>query len=101
MWNVSGWLHVLGAWDFAGGIVVHAIAGMAALASVLYVGKRKIIDSKEEYHDWIKQNKQFLFPNKVNKSVAYDVKVNPLKYIQYSIYINSKIVGGIPKIIYL
>ncbi len=50
-----------------------------------------IEDSKKEYHDWIKQNKQFLFPNKVNKSVAYDVKVNPLKYIQYSIYINSKI----------
>ena len=51
----------------------------------------KIEDSKEEYHDWIKQNKQFLFPNKINKSVAYDVKANPLKYIQYSIYINSKI----------
>ena len=30
--------------DFAGGIVVHNIAGMAALASVLYVGKRKIAD---------------------------------------------------------
>jgi ammonium transporter, Amt family len=30
--------------DFAGGIVVHNIAGMAALASVLYVGKRKVAD---------------------------------------------------------
>jgi Amt family ammonium transporter len=30
--------------DFAGGIVVHNIAGMAALASVLYVGKRRVID---------------------------------------------------------
>jgi Amt family ammonium transporter len=30
--------------DFAGGIVVHNIAGMAALASVLYVGRRKIAD---------------------------------------------------------
>ncbi len=30
-----------GVLDFAGGIVVHNIAGMAALASVLYVGKRK------------------------------------------------------------
>jgi len=27
--------------DFAGGIVVHAIAGFAALASVIYVGKRR------------------------------------------------------------
>ncbi len=30
--------------DFAGGIVVHNIAGMAALASVFYVGKRKVSD---------------------------------------------------------
>ena len=30
--------------DFAGGIVVHASAGMAALASVFFVGKRKIVD---------------------------------------------------------
>jgi ammonium transporter, Amt family len=34
-----------GVLDFAGGIVVHNIAGMAALASVLYVGKRKSKDS--------------------------------------------------------
>jgi Amt family ammonium transporter len=30
--------------DFAGGIVVHNIAGMAALASVFYVGRRRIAD---------------------------------------------------------
>ena len=39
---------VLAEWgvrDFAGGIVVHASAGWAALASVLYVGKRKYVDT--------------------------------------------------------
>jgi Amt family ammonium transporter len=30
--------------DFAGGIAVHAIAGMAALASVFFVGRRKVTD---------------------------------------------------------
>lgn len=30
-----------GVLDFAGGIVVHATAGFAALASVFYVGKRR------------------------------------------------------------
>jgi len=30
--------------DFAGGIVVHAVAGMAALASVFFVGKRKVAE---------------------------------------------------------
>jgi len=33
-----------GVLDFAGGIVVHAIAGFAALASVFYVGKRRVSD---------------------------------------------------------
>jgi ammonium transporter, Amt family len=36
----GGLLQVWGVLDFAGGIVVHNIAGMAALASVLFVGKR-------------------------------------------------------------
>ena len=51
----------------------------------------KIENSKEEYHSWIRENKGFLFPNKVNKSIAYDVKCNPEKYIKYSFYINQKI----------
>ena len=33
-----------GVLDFAGGIVVHNIAGIAALASVLYVGRRRVAD---------------------------------------------------------
>ena len=62
MWFLTGWLifvyfpfvHMVwgggilqkwGVLDFAGGIVVHNIAGMAALASVLFVGRRKIMDN--------------------------------------------------------
>ncbi len=61
MWFLTGWLvfvyfpfvhmvwggGVLQQWgvlDFAGGIVVHNIAGMAALASVIFVGRRKVED---------------------------------------------------------
>jgi len=40
----GGLLQRWGVIDFAGGIVVHAIAGMAALASVFYVGKRHSSD---------------------------------------------------------
>jgi ammonium transporter, Amt family len=40
----GGILQRWGVLDFAGGIVVHNIAGLAALASVLYVGKRRILD---------------------------------------------------------
>jgi Amt family ammonium transporter len=41
----DGYLAHWGARDFAGGIVVHATAGWAALASVLYVGKRRFVDT--------------------------------------------------------
>jgi Amt family ammonium transporter len=41
----GGLLAVWGAHDFAGGIVVHASAGFAALASVLFVGKRRFPDA--------------------------------------------------------
>ncbi|HXS37541.1 MAG TPA: ammonium transporter [Flavipsychrobacter sp.] len=41
----GGLLAQWGVRDFAGGIVVHATAGFAALASVIYVGKRRDRDS--------------------------------------------------------
>ncbi len=40
----GGLLAKWGVLDFAGGIVVHAIAGMAALAAVFYVGRRRVAD---------------------------------------------------------
>ena len=41
----GGLLAQWGVRDFAGGIVVHASAGWAALASVLYVGRRRYVDT--------------------------------------------------------
>ncbi len=41
----GGLLAEWGVKDFAGGIVVHASAGMAALASVFFVGKRRVTDT--------------------------------------------------------
>lgn len=38
----DGWLHQLGIMDFAGGIVLHANVGIAALVAAIYVGKRQI-----------------------------------------------------------
>jgi Amt family ammonium transporter len=45
-WSPDGAFAKWGALDFAGGIVVHASAGFAALASVLYVGRRTVIENK-------------------------------------------------------
>jgi len=44
VWGVGGWLKTLGALDFAGGTVVHINAGIAALATALFIGKRNFAD---------------------------------------------------------
>jgi len=41
VWGVGGFLRDMGALDFAGGIVVHINAGVAALVCALVLGKRK------------------------------------------------------------
>jgi Amt family ammonium transporter len=41
VWGEGGWLKNLGVMDFAGGIVVHTSAGIAALVVALSIGKRK------------------------------------------------------------
>ncbi len=46
LWSPDGLFAKWGAEDFAGGIVVHASAGFAALASVLYIGRRSVVENK-------------------------------------------------------
>lgn len=41
VWGVGGWLKQIGTLDFAGGIVVHLISGISALAAAIIIGKRK------------------------------------------------------------
>ncbi len=43
----GGFLQQMGVVDFAGGIVVHTSAGLASLASVIFVGKRYIAPAEE------------------------------------------------------
>ncbi len=40
VWNVNGWLFQKGVLDFAGGTVVHVLAGVSALALILILPKR-------------------------------------------------------------
>ncbi len=41
VWGDGGWLHTLGALDFAGGTVVHISAGTAALVAAIVLGPRR------------------------------------------------------------
>lgn len=45
-WGMGGWLRELGALDFAGGIVVHISAGIAALLTAMLIGKRSGVANK-------------------------------------------------------
>jgi ammonium transporter, Amt family len=40
VWGIDGWIHRMGALDFAGGTVVHISSGISALAAVLVIGRR-------------------------------------------------------------
>ena len=41
IWSADGWLYKLGTLDFAGGIVVHINAGIAAIITAIMLGKRR------------------------------------------------------------
>ncbi|MGD0290141.1 MAG: ammonium transporter [Candidatus Binataceae bacterium] len=41
VWGIDGWIHKMGALDFAGGTVVHISSGVSALAAVLIIGRRR------------------------------------------------------------
>jgi ammonium transporter, Amt family len=40
VWGTGGWLHTLGALDFAGGTVVHISSGVSALIAAILIGRR-------------------------------------------------------------
>jgi Amt family ammonium transporter len=41
VWGAGGWIHNLGALDFAGGLVVHISSGVSALVAAMIIGKRR------------------------------------------------------------
>ncbi len=51
VWASDGWLFKLGALDFAGGTVVHASSGVAALVAALAIGRRATSKDRMEPHD--------------------------------------------------
>lgn len=52
VWATGGWLHRLGALDFAGGTVVHVSSGVAALVAAMVLGERiGLRDEGIEPHD--------------------------------------------------
>ncbi len=51
IWGDGGWLKQLGVLDFAGGLVVHTSAGIAALATTIIIGKRRNLEHTPSPHN--------------------------------------------------
>lgn len=51
IWGANGWLKAMGVLDFAGGIVVHLNAGIAAIVTAIVIGKRKGYGSPQPPHN--------------------------------------------------
>src|SRR4051812_13589105 len=51
VWAPDGWLHQLGALDFAGGTVVHISSGVSALVVALLIGPRIASEEGRDPHD--------------------------------------------------
>jgi ammonium transporter, Amt family len=41
VWGAGGWLHNMGALDFAGGTVVHVSSGVSAMVAAVVIGRRR------------------------------------------------------------
>ena len=47
------------------------------------------LTAEEKYHKWITENRSKIVPSEYEVSIPYDVKVTPLKYLQFMIYMNT------------
>jgi len=49
------------------------------------------LDCDKKYHQWINKNRKNILPTEYTKSYYYDIKVHPLKYLKYMIYMNIEL----------
>jgi hypothetical protein len=58
----------------------------------LYLVKNDLLEntktSNEEYHEWIDKYRQIILPTEYDKTIQYDVEINPNKYLKYMIKMN-------------
>ncbi|RKS87419.1 ammonium transporter [Orbus hercynius] len=78
IWSSDGILNQWGVVDFAGGIVVHATAGLAALASAIYVGRRVLIKDKSHNIPFVALGAGLLWFGWYGFNAGSELQVNPI-----------------------
>jgi Amt family ammonium transporter len=94
----GGMLADWGVLDFAGGIVVHALAGMAALASVIYVGKRGVADSGAHNVPFVAIGAALLWFGWFGFNAGSELAVDEITAVAF---INTQIAAGFAAITWL
>ena len=98
LWSPNGIFAKWGALDFAGGIVVHASAGFAALASVLYVGRRHVIEDKPHNVPLIALGTGLLWFGWYGFNAGSELKVDP---VTASAFLNTDIAASFAAVTWL
>ncbi|WP_392565289.1 ammonium transporter [Utexia brackfieldae] len=78
VWSPDGLLYQWGVVDFAGGIVVHATAGLAALASAIYVGRRVLIKDTSHSIPFVALGAGLLWFGWYGFNAGSELQVNPI-----------------------
>jgi Amt family ammonium transporter len=98
LWSPDGLLAKWGALDFAGGLVVHASAGFAALASVLYVGRRVVTDDKPHNVPLIALGTGLLWFGWYGFNAGSELRVDP---VTASAFLNTDIAASFAAVTWL
>ncbi len=87
-----------GVLDFAGGTVVHATAGFAALASVLYIGKRKVVSDVPHNLPFVALGTALLWFGWYGFNAGSELKVDSITALAF---INTDIAASIAALTWL
>jgi len=98
LWSPDGILAKWGAEDFAGGIVVHASAGFAALASVLFIGRRHVVDDKPHNIPLIALGTGLLWFGWYGFNAGSELRVDP---VTASAFLNTDLAASFAAITWL
>lgn len=98
VWSPNGLLAKWGVVDFAGGIVVHATAGLAALASAIYVGKRVLTTERTHNIPYIALGAGLLWFGWYGFNAGSELQVNT---ITVSAFITTDIAAAFAAITWL
>jgi Amt family ammonium transporter len=98
LWSPDGVFAKWGVLDFAGGIVVHASAGFAALASVLYVGRRVVRDDKPHNVPLIALGTGLLWFGWYGFNAGSELRVDP---VTASAFLNTDVAASFAAVAWL